>query len=249
MAQDNTIPVPSQNEVFIDRYRRITPKWYPWMRRMFENLRTTIQTVTTVEASVATLDTNVTQVVQTTDNLKGFYGVQVNANGRITAAIKLDGTPAQSSFAVLADRFVVVHPTENNTTITAFIIGTVNGIPTVGINGNLVVDSTITTNKLVANSVTADKIAAGSISADKIVVGAVGSTQLAAGAVGPGQIAANAVTADKIAANSITATKLNVTSLSSIAANLGTVTAGLIQSADGKSRWNLTTGEFVIGEP
>lgn len=174
-VQDTTFPTPSPDEAFVDRYRRITPKWYPWMKKLFEALRTTINAVGVVE--------------QTIDNVKGQYGVAVNVNGRVTAAIKLDGSPAQSSFAVLADKFIVVHPTVNGTTIQAFVVGTVNGVPTVGINGNLMVDGTITANKL------------------------------------------------------------NVTSLSAVTANLGTVTAGLIQSADGKSRWNLNTGEFVIGGP
>ncbi|OQW71667.1 MAG: hypothetical protein BVN33_14645 [Proteobacteria bacterium ST_bin13] len=173
--EDNTFPTPSPNEVFVDRYRRITPKWYPWMKKLFEALRTTINAVGVVE--------------QTVDNVRGQYGVSVNVNGRVTASIKLDGSPADSSFAILADKFIVVHPTANEQEITAFIVGTVNGVPTVGINGNLVVD------------------------------------------------------------NTITAEALNVTSLSAIVANLGTVTAGVIQSADGKSRWNLNTGEFVIGEP
>jgi hypothetical protein len=246
LAQDTTQPIPSQNEVFIDRYRRITPKWYPFIRRLFNSLRTTIRTVTSVEEAVTNLDTEVTEVIQIVDNVRGQYGVAVNVNGRITASIKLDGTPANSSFAILADRFVVVHPTQNGTTITAFIVGTVNGIPTVGINGNLVVDSTITTNKLVANSVTADKIAAGSISADKIVVGAVGPTQIALAAVGPGQIAANAVTAAKIAAATITADKISVSALSAISANIGTVTAGRLQNATNTNFLDLNTGDFQI---
>lgn len=41
-----------------------------------------------------------------------------------------------------------------------------------------------------------------------------------------------AITADKVAANAITANKLSVTSLSAITANLGTVTAGVLQSTN-----------------
>lgn len=159
-VEDNTFPTPSPNEVFVDRYRRITPKWYPWMKKLFEALRTTINAVGVVE--------------QTVDNVRGLYGVQVNQNGRVTAAIQLDGSPAQSSFAILADKFVVVHPTVNNTTIQAFVVGTVNGVSTVGINGNLIVDGTIEAEAINANS------------------------------------------------------------LSAINANLGTITAGVLQSADGK---------------
>lgn len=143
-VEDNTFPTPSPNEVFVDRYRRITPKWYPWMKKLFEALRTTINAVGVVE--------------QTVDNVRGQYGVSVNSNGRVTASIKLDGSLADSSFAILADKFVVVHPSLNDKTITAFVVGTVNGVPTVGINGNLVVDNSITANQIDANSIFTNRI-------------------------------------------------------------------------------------------
>jgi hypothetical protein len=265
---DQTIPVPSPNEIFVDRYRRITPKWYPWMRRFFESLKTTITTVNTVEEAVTTLGTNVTEVVQTVDNLTGFYGVQVNVNGRVTAAIQLDGSPARSSFAVLADRFIVVHPSVDGTEIQAFIVGTVNGIPTVGINGNLVVDQTVTSAKVATGAITADKIEAGSITTAKIFAGAVGAAQLASsavttakiatGAVTNGQlglgavaqgnvqdaaiiaskIAAGAVVADKIAANAVTAAKIEAGAITADKIVAGAVTA---------DKMNVTSLDAVAG--
>lgn len=63
---------------------------------------------------------------------------------------------------------------------------------------------------IVAESITADKIAAKSITAD--------------------QIAANTITANEIAANSITADRMNVSQLSAISADLGHITAGLIEA-------------------
>lgn len=44
------------------------------------------------------------------------------------------------------------------------------------------------------------------------------------------KIAANAVTADKILAGAVTADKISVSQLSAISANLGTITAGLLQA-------------------
>lgn len=154
MVQDDTFPTPSPNEVFVDRYRRITPKWYPWMKKLFEALRTTINAVGVVE--------------QTVDNVTGQYGVSVNVNGRVTASIKLDGSPADSSFAILADKFIVVHPTIDGQTITAFVVGTVNGVPTVGINGNLVVDDTITASKINVTSLEAITGTMGSLTTGRI---------------------------------------------------------------------------------
>jgi predicted phage tail protein len=51
---------------------------------------------------------------------------------------------------------------------------------------------------------------------------------------------------DKIVANSISAAKLSVGALSAITANLGTVTAGLIRSPDGKFVINLEAGSLTI---
>lgn len=151
---DTSLPIPSPDEVFVDRYRKISPKWYPWMKRLFEALRTTINATDTV--------------TQTVDNVTGQYGVAVNANGRVTASIKLDGSPADSSFAILADKFIVVHPTINGQTITAFVVGLVNGVPTVGINGNLVVDDTILARHINVTSLSAITGTMGSLTTGRI---------------------------------------------------------------------------------
>lgn len=54
------------------------------------------------------------------------------------------------------------------------------------------------------------------------------------------------IIARHIAAESITADKLDVGDLSAITANVGTVTAGRIESANGISYFDLNTGEFQI---
>ena len=72
------------------------------------------------------------------------------------------------------------------------------------------------------------------IDGNLLVTGTVGANQIAANAITAGKIAAGAVTATTIAAGAITADKMTVTSLSSMTSNIGTITAGLLQSADGK---------------
>ncbi len=69
-------------------------------------------------------------------------------------------------------------------------------------------------------TIDADKIASRTITADKI--------------------ASRTITANEIASKTITADKLNVTKLSSISANIGTVTAGVLKSADGLLKIDLT---------
>lgn len=170
---DTTKALPSPQEPVVDRYRRWSPIWYPWIRLLLENIRTQAQSIFSIN--------------ETVDEISGKYSLDITENGRVRGAITLDASTTISSFAVLADRFIVVHPSVNGTTIQAFIVGNIAGTPTVGINGNLIVDDTIL------------------------------------------------------------ARHIDVSSLSAITANIGTVTAGLIQSADGNSFWNLSTGEFQIG--
>jgi hypothetical protein len=172
---DTTGALPSVNEPVVDRYRRWTPIWYPWIKRILDTVKSQAGSIFTIEQQI--------------DEVNGRWGVAISENGRVTGAILLDGSETKSTFAVLADKFVVVHPSVDGTTLQAFVIGNVNGTSTVGINGNLIVDDTIL------------------------------------------------------------ARHLDVSSLSAITANMGIVTAGLIQSTNGNSYWNLTTGEFVIGAP
>jgi hypothetical protein len=86
----------------------------------------------------------------------------------------------------------------------------------------------ITTTQITDNAITTAKINANAVTASEIAANAVTATE----------INANAVTADKIAAGAVTAAKINVTNLAAINADLGTVTAGTIQSA--------TTGERLV---
>lgn len=176
------------------------------------NQDTTLATqISTVSTTVGQNTASITQLTETTDGYAGKWSLSFNANNRVVGAVTLNGTQTASEFAILADKFIVVHPTANGTTLQAFIIGLVNGVSTVGINGNLIVDGTIGARHIVADSITA--------------------TQIAAGAIGASEIAAASITADK----------LNVTALSALTANLGTVTAGVLQSSDGKMVINLNT--------
>jgi hypothetical protein len=60
------------------------------------------------------------------------------------------------------------------------------------------------------------------------------------------KIKTGSIQTSQLAAGSVSADRLNVNSLSAITANLGTVTAGLIQSANGKFVINLAAGSLTI---
>lgn len=105
--------------------------------------------------------------------------------------------------------------------------------------------SAVTATALAAGSVQAGAIAAGSITAGDIAANTITGAQIAADTITSQNIGANAITADEIQAGSITAALLSVAALSAITANLGTVTAGLLESSSGGMIVDLN-GQTVI---
>ena len=184
-VNDTSMPAPSATEPFVDRYRRVTPKWYPWVKRMIDSLRQTVLTVNTIETQVGTIDVTVDQLVtdlnsaeltiaaledttvaqgisiantitlangtasDVTDlegdvaGISAQWAVTINGNGQVIGLAKLDGSATGSTFSVVADKFLVAHPEAPGMTITAFVVGMVDGVSTVGINGNVLVDGSI----------------------------------------------------------------------------------------------------------
>jgi hydrogenase maturation factor len=156
----------------VDGSGRWTKVWAPWIKLLLQTVRGTAAAVETINVTI--------------DQVQGAYTINRNVNGRIVGQVKLDGTDASTNFAVLADKFIIVHPAADGTEIQAFITGLVNGVATVGINGNLFVDGTIL------------------------------------------------------------ARSLAVSQLSAITANIGTITAGVLQSADGKMVIDLNNKTLTI---
>lgn len=121
---DASIPIPAPNEVFVDRNRYITAKWYPWMVRLFKTLKTTINALDTVQ--------------ETVDQVAGTWTLSINDNNRVTGYIKLDGSAVSTIFDVLADVFRVSHPSINGgTEFAPFVVQVIAGVPTMTFNGLL----------------------------------------------------------------------------------------------------------------
>lgn len=256
-VKDTSMPAPSATEPFIDRYRRVTPKWYPWIKRMIDSLRQTVLTVNTIETNVGTIDTTVDlisadltsveitvaalqdttveqglEIAETLTLVSGLqgdlgtvevnletlggnltttnanlattnsnlsttnanlaaldgevstletsingqldtidsqiagiggdigaiharWGVAINGNNQVIGLVQLDGGASGSQFSVVADKFVVAHPAAPGTTITAFVVGLVDGVSTVGINGNVLVDGSILARHISVSSIDA----------------------------------------------------------------------------------------------
>lgn len=172
---DRTSAIPSVNEPVIDRYRRWSPVWYPWIKRVLDGLRqatsdiaTTQQEVTTLSTTVGGNTASIEQIIESTDGFGLRWSVEMNVNNRVVGMVRLDGDASQSTFSVLATKFEIVHPTNNAQTIQAFVAGVVNGIATVGINGNLVVDGSIEAEKLNVSSISAIAADLGAVTAGRL---------------------------------------------------------------------------------
>ena len=166
--QDTTLNPPSHTEVLVDRNRYINPRWFSWMKRMFDSLRSTNANVRTLQDTSVAQGISITEIFELTDNFGARWGVEINGNNQVIGMVRLDGGASGSTFSVVADKFVVAHPAAPGTTITAFVVGLVNGVSTVGINGNLVVDNTILARHIAVSSLSAISADVGTITAGLI---------------------------------------------------------------------------------
>lgn len=153
--QDTTLNPPSHTEALVDRNRYINPRWFSWMKRMFDSLRSTNGAVRTLQDTSVAQGVQITEIFELTDSYGARWGISINGNGQVIGLVKLDGSATGSTFTVVADKFVVAHPAAPGTTIAAFVVGLVDGEPTVGINGNLVVDDTILARHISVSSLDA----------------------------------------------------------------------------------------------
>jgi len=85
-------------------------------------------------------------------------------NNPIVAGLALSATPTGSDFVVQSDRFAITTPSIGYAARKfPFVVGTVGGMSTVGITGQLLVDGSITADKLRVNSLAAITANAGTI--------------------------------------------------------------------------------------
>jgi hypothetical protein len=148
---DSTNPLPSVKEPFVDRYRFINPVWLRWLKPLLETVKSTATRVETVTTTVNDLTTTVTETATSVAGLSGQWGVAIDVNGKVIGLVRLDGGATGSTFTVVADKFFIKHPTTTDE-IEVFVVGQVAGINTVGINGELMVDGTITADALNLNT-------------------------------------------------------------------------------------------------
>jgi len=89
------------------------------------------------------------------------FVLRLSAGGNVAGFGLMVDEEDGSDFIILADRFAIVNPTsEGEDPVMPFIVGNVNGTPTVGINGQLVVDGSIIGRHIGADIITGDHILA-----------------------------------------------------------------------------------------
>lgn len=109
---------------------------------------------TLIQEVSARLDTGDYAVVKETSEataslLQGVnakYLLQVDANGHV-AAVQLGSNATESSMVFLADKFLVAKP-DGSGAKQIIVVGTVNGVSAVGIDGALIVDGSIVATKI-----------------------------------------------------------------------------------------------------
>ncbi len=99
---------------------------------------------------------SITQLQGSYDGIRARWSVSLSTGGFVNGYVSLDGSSAGSTFGVLADRFYVAQPgVGGGTPRQVFTVGTINGAPSIGITGNLLIDGSVVARHLQVNSLDA----------------------------------------------------------------------------------------------
>ncbi|MBC7481353.1 MAG: DUF1983 domain-containing protein, partial [Rhizobacter sp.] len=101
-----------------------------------------------------------------TGALQAKWGINMTVDGKVSGVL-LNNDGASSNFTILVDRFAVAQSVAG-TTKYPFVIGSVAGTPTVGIDGTLVVDGTILARSLQVDQLSAITSRLGYVTAGQV---------------------------------------------------------------------------------
>ena len=132
------------------------------------------QSITTLTARLDTGDyaTVKQQASATADGLAGVlakYLLQVDANGHV-AGMQLASGQSGSSVVWLADKLLFAMPDGSGTPHQVLIVGNVNGVSTLGFDGNAVIDGTLTARSLATKTLTAASGVIGDLAVDYLQI-------------------------------------------------------------------------------
>jgi hypothetical protein len=143
---------------------------------------------TEVSATFGPAFSSVKTVSQAVATLDGYaaasWSVTLNANGAISGIGLVNGGAGMSDFVMAADHVQIQLPGYNgDAPYPLFTTGLVGSAPSVGINGNLVLNGTLTARMIGVGEIQAMHLAADSIDATKIKAGSISTGQIAVGGV------------------------------------------------------------------
>jgi hypothetical protein len=101
--------------------------------------------------------------------LQAQYSLKVDAGGHVAGISLATDASLGSSVVFLADKFAFVAPDGTGTPKTVMSVGNIAGVPTFGMNGNMIVDGTIVARSISAGTITATQISSNTITADLII--------------------------------------------------------------------------------
>ena len=131
--------------------------------------------VQTLQTTVGTHTTSIQTQAQSIDGINARYTVKIDANGYVAgytliANAAQGNEPPTSAFIVKADVFAVGYP--GHVGLYPFLVGVVNGVSRVGINGDLIVDGSIKGRSIETDSILARHIKTGElVVGDKVTMG------------------------------------------------------------------------------
>lgn len=173
--------------------------------------------VTSLTTTVGTNTTSITTNATSIDGIEANYTVKIDSNGRVSGFGLLSTTATAtptSEFAVIADKFSVVNPSDTTTTplIPFQVVSNKARFTTdVQIDGSLLINGTvdadaINVTNLAAISADLGSITAGSINASTVTISNLNASNITAGSLNADRLSIDGVTLDTSAGNLIIAT-------------------------------------------
>ncbi|MDI2074533.1 hypothetical protein ABIF65_003678 [Bradyrhizobium japonicum] len=110
------------------------------------------------------------------------YAVTLNVDGYVTGLSLVNGGSGVSTFTVVSDKFQIQLPAYNGgAPVPVFTVGTLNGVPAIGMSGNLYLDGTFNVKAIGAGQIDVIYLKANSIDSASGVIKALGVKSLSIG--------------------------------------------------------------------
>lgn len=122
----------------------------------------------TVAGNTASIISNAQTTATLSGNVRAEYSLWLNANGKITGFRSMIDHTGSNEFDIVSNRFRIINQDDNGDIKVPFVVGDIDGVSTVGINGNLVIDGTILARHISVTSLSAITANVGTLAAGVI---------------------------------------------------------------------------------